>query len=37
MFKYSKNDVYKTRTFLYNYNQKNYRLVRVKSCRLPRL
>lgn len=35
MFRYSKNDVYKTRTFLYNYNQKNYRLVRIKSCRLP--
>lgn len=34
MFRYSKNDVYKTRTFLYNYNQKNYRLVRIKSCRL---
>lgn len=32
---YSKNQVYKTRYFLYNYNNNDFRIVKVKSCRLP--
>ena len=33
---FSKNSVYSTRTFLYNYGNNNFRLVRVKSCRNSR-
>lgn len=29
------NSVYSTRTFLYNYNNNNFRLVVVKNCRKP--
>ena len=32
-FVYSKQSVYTTRFFLYNYNNNNFRIVRVKSCR----
>lgn len=32
-FIYSKQNVYSTRFFLYNYNNNNFRIVRVKSCR----
>lgn len=32
-FIYSKQSVYNTRFFLYNYNNNNFRIVRVKSCR----
>ena len=34
-FLFNNKEVYKTRTFLYNYNGYNFRLVKVKSCRLP--
>ena len=30
---FSKNQVYSTRFFLYNYNDTNFRIVKVKSCR----
>lgn len=30
---FNKNQVYSTRFFLYNYNGKNFRIVKVKSCR----
>ena len=30
---YTKNDVYTTRYFLYNYNDRDFRIVKVKSCR----
>lgn len=32
---FSSNSVYSTRTFLYNYGNNNFRLVRVKNCRKP--
>ena len=32
-FLYTKNDVYNTRFFLYNYNGFDYRIVKIKSCR----
>lgn len=32
-FIFSKNNVYSTRFFLYNYNNNNFRIVKVKSCR----
>lgn len=32
-FLYNKNDVYSTRFFLYNYNDNDFRIVKVKSCR----
>ena len=32
-FVYSKQSVYTTRFFLYNYNNNNFRIVKVKSCR----
>lgn len=32
-FIYNKQDVYSTRFFLYNYNNNNFRIVKIKSCR----
>lgn len=32
-FIYSKQNVYSTRFFLYNYNNNNFRIVKIKSCR----
>ena len=32
-FLYNKNQVYSTRFFLYNYNDNNFRIVKIKSCR----
>ena len=32
-FIFNKNQVYSTRFFLYNYNNNNFRIVKVKSCR----
>ena len=34
-FLYTKNNVYKTRYFIYTYNNNDIRLVKIKSCRLP--
>ena len=30
---FNKNQVYSTRFFLYNYNNNNFRIVKIKSCR----
>lgn len=32
-FLYNKNQVYSTRFFLYNYNDNNFRIVKIKSCK----
>lgn len=34
-FIFNKNDVYKTRFFVYTYNNNDLRIVKVKSCKLP--
>ena len=34
-FLYTKNNVYRTRFFIYTYNNNDLRLVKIKSCRLP--
>ena len=34
-FLFSKNDVFKTRYFIYTYNDNDIRLVKIKSCRMP--
>lgn len=34
-FLYTKNNVYKTRYFIYTYNNNDIRFVKLKSCRLP--
>lgn len=32
---FNKNDVYKTRFFVYTYNNNDLRIVKIKSCRMP--